>query len=136
MKILHFFGSAMRRVAFECEGGTFNWAFPLYRLISTTAAYFSIFHLSRTDQHQHHGERLSQRGYFTLAYSLISSPHIHPHTQSGFDQNRIYSVPVLAGERQDSINGGNGLNESAADLERSFWEFLYGFRVGGEFVYR
>lgn len=46
---------------------------------------------------------------------------------SGFDQNRVYSVQVLAGEQHP---------DSPAELEREFHAFLAGFRVGGEFVYR
>ncbi|KAL7424263.1 minichromosome maintenance protein 5 [Cryptotrichosporon argae] len=46
---------------------------------------------------------------------------------SGFDQNRVYTVPVLAGEEA---------RDSPAQTERQFFDFLAGFRVGGEFVYR
>lgn len=47
--------------------------------------------------------------------------------QSGFDQNRVYSVQVLAGDQQP---------DSPAEIERLFFDFLSGFRLGGEFVYR
>ncbi|KAK4689763.1 DNA replication licensing factor MCM5, partial [Tremellales sp. Uapishka_1] len=46
---------------------------------------------------------------------------------SGFDQNRVYSVQVLQGEERPDSN---------TEIERLFFEFLSGFRVGGEFVYR
>lgn len=46
---------------------------------------------------------------------------------SGFDQNRVYSVQVLPGEER---------RDTPAETEKLFFEFLYGFRVGGEFVYR
>ena len=46
---------------------------------------------------------------------------------SGFDQNRIYSVQVLAGEQHP---------DAPSEIERLFFEFLSGYRVGGEFVYR
>ncbi|KAI9637977.1 MCM2/3/5 family-domain-containing protein [Dioszegia hungarica] len=45
----------------------------------------------------------------------------------GFDQNRVYSVQVLAGDQPP---------DSPAEIERLFYDFLSGFRVGGEFVYR
>ena len=46
---------------------------------------------------------------------------------SGFDQNRIYSVQVLAGEQ---------LPDAPSEVEKLFFDFLSGYRVGGEFVYR
>lgn len=46
---------------------------------------------------------------------------------SGFDQNRVYSVQVLAGEQHA---------DAPSEIEKLFFEFLSGYRVGGEFVYR
>lgn len=46
---------------------------------------------------------------------------------SGFDQNRIYSVQVLAGEQHP---------DAPSEVEKLFFDFLSGYRVGGEFVYR
>lgn len=46
---------------------------------------------------------------------------------SGFDQNRVYSVAVLAGNQGD---------DAPSTTENQFFEFLAGFRVGGEFIYR
>ena len=47
--------------------------------------------------------------------------------QSGFEANRVYSVSVLQGEQHP---------DSPAELEKLFFDFLSGFRVGGEFIYR
>lgn len=47
--------------------------------------------------------------------------------QSGFEPNRVYSVQVLQGDQ--AVN-------SPSATEAAFLEFLAGFRVGGEFVYR
>lgn len=46
---------------------------------------------------------------------------------SGFDANRVYSVSVL---------GQQGPADAPASLEKSFYDFLQGFRVGGDFRYR
>jgi len=48
-------------------------------------------------------------------------------SQSGFEPNRIYSVSVLQGEDHP---------DSPAEVEKLFFDFLSGFRVGGEFIYR
>lgn len=47
--------------------------------------------------------------------------------QSGFDAPRIYSVGVLPGENHP---------DSRSQIEDAFLQFLSGFRVGGEFIYR
>lgn len=47
--------------------------------------------------------------------------------QSGFEQNRVFAVPVLQGDFA---------HESPAETEKLFYDFLSGFRVGGEFIYR
>ena len=54
--------------------------------------------------------------------------------QSGFDQDRIFSVQVLPG--QDNGDDGPAGTFAPAAMERSFWEFLYNFRIGNEFAYR
>ncbi|RSH93859.1 minichromosome maintenance protein 5 [Saitozyma podzolica] len=46
---------------------------------------------------------------------------------SGFEQNRVYTVHALDGETRP---------DQPSEIERAFYEFLSGFRVGGEFVYR
>lgn len=46
------------------------------------------------------------------------------------ESNRVYSVQVLPGD------AASRSPESPAQVEKAFWEFLHGFRVGGEFVYR
>ncbi|GHJ89483.1 hypothetical protein NliqN6_5885 [Naganishia liquefaciens] len=53
---------------------------------------------------------------------------------SGFDQDRIFSVQVLPG--QDNGDNGPAGTFAPAAMERSFWEFLYNFRIGNEFAYR
>lgn len=47
--------------------------------------------------------------------------------QSGFEQNRIYSVQVLEGDQ--------GV-DSPAETEAQFLRFLSEFRVNQEFIYR
>jgi len=49
------------------------------------------------------------------------------YLQSGFDASRVYSISVLPGENHP---------ESASQIEDAFFQFLSGFRVGGEFIYR
>lgn len=68
--------------------------------------------------HTHHGK-----------HTRPSTGHWHhSHSpQSGFDQNRVYSVQVLE---------GNQAENSPSTTEGLFLEFLKNFRVGGEFVYR
>lgn len=46
------------------------------------------------------------------------------------ESNRVYSVQVLPGDSSSRSP------DSPAQIEKAFWEFLHGFRVGGEFVYR
>lgn len=46
---------------------------------------------------------------------------------SGFDQNRVYSVQVLAGEAS---------NDQPSQIEQQFYTFLSEFRVGNVFTYR
>jgi DNA replication licensing factor MCM5 len=49
--------------------------------------------------------------------------------QSGFDANRVYTVPVPRHDDEMSP-------DAPAQIEASFLEFLKEFRIGGEFVYR
>lgn len=46
------------------------------------------------------------------------------------ESNRVYSVQVLAGD------AASRAPDSPAQIEKALWEFLHGFRVGGEFIYR
>jgi hypothetical protein len=56
------------------------------------------------------------------------------HIMSGFDSNAVYSVPVLP--PNPSSNGANGSSESPAATKSLLFDFLMGFRVGEEFIYR
>jgi hypothetical protein len=58
---------------------------------------------------------------------MVSKKAGRTDRQSGFDQNRVYSVQVLAGDQAP---------DSPAEIERLFFDFLSGFRLGGEFLYR
>ncbi|CED82217.1 mcm-domain-containing protein [Phaffia rhodozyma] len=51
----------------------------------------------------------------------------HHLPRSGFDSNRVFSVSVLSHQ---------GPHDAPAAIERSLFEFIQGFRVGGEFKYR
>jgi DNA replication licensing factor MCM5 len=50
-----------------------------------------------------------------------------PNRQSGFDASRVYSV---------AVHQPDGNPDSPSQIEDAFLQFLNGFRIGGEFVYR
>lgn len=47
--------------------------------------------------------------------------------QSGFEQNRVYTVPV------GHVESGEN---SPADLEDKFYNFISSYRLDNEFIYR
>lgn len=51
----------------------------------------------------------------------------NPNRQSGFDASRVYSV---------AVHQPDGNPDSPSQIEDAFLQFLNGFRIGGEFVYR
>lgn len=67
----------------------------------------------------------------SLSLSLPESPYprIVHCTMSGFDANRIISVPVHDAPPPQDI-------ERPAEVERMLLDFLLEYRVGGEFIYR
>lgn len=82
---------------------------------------------STTTNHLFQSRIYSQHGKQPLSSTPKECKSKLTNVQSGFDQNRVYSVHVLQGET---------LPDSPAETERLFFEFLSGFRVGGEFIYR
>jgi hypothetical protein len=65
-----------------------------------------------------------------LEHASRSDPEIPIAFTLPQESNRVYSVQVLPGDSSSRSP------DSPAQIEKAFWEFLHGFRVGGEFVYR
>jgi hypothetical protein len=65
-----------------------------------------------------------------LEHASTSDPEIPIAFTLPQESNRVYSVQVLPGDSSSRSP------DSPAQIEKAFWEFLHGFRVGGEFVYR
>jgi hypothetical protein len=68
------------------------------------------------------------RPLHTFLYAFMSQGKLNPvPLRSGFDQNRVYSVSVLPNQ---------GPGDAPSSIEKSLYDFIQGFRIGGEFRYR